>query len=174
MSSLGVLADHLLVCQSLSHHHIPMLAMALDKEDYFVCLLVVTLFSATVRVLSLSLFLSLIACASFKWYVIPAKHFPQKSLSRNPIIGFPLSPLPNHALLPLTHDLTTSYIGWVQGGDVWALCICQFHIHPKFVYCSHVRRGPEACLLILPPILNFLWCEPFSGFSFFKACSFRG
>ena len=64
---------------------------------------------------ALSLFLSLMACtqwsqlifASFGWYVILAGHFPQKSLSKNLKIVFPLSPPPDHTLLPLTHDLTT-------------------------------------------------------------------
>ena len=55
----------------------------------------------------------------FGWYVIPAEHFPQKSLGRNLKIGLPLSPSPNHALLSLTHDLTVSCIGWVQAGEVW-------------------------------------------------------
>ena len=42
--------------------------------------------------------------ASFGWYVIPTRHFPQKSLSRNSRIGFPFSSWPDHALLPLTYD----------------------------------------------------------------------
>ena len=42
--------------------------------------------------------------SSFGRYVIPTRHFPQKSLSKNPRIGFPLSPPPDHTLLPLTHD----------------------------------------------------------------------
>ena len=41
---------------------------------------------------------------SFGRYVISAGHFPQKSLSKNQRIGFPLSPPPDHTLLPLTHD----------------------------------------------------------------------
>ena len=131
---------------------------------------------------ALSLFLSLMACTlwsqliltSLGWYVIPAGHFPQKSLSRNPRICFPLSSLPDHALLPLTHDLTTSCIGGIQVDDVWALYMLHFHVYPKSVCCSHVCRGLEACLHILPPILGFLWHEPFSGFSFFKAYSSRG
>ena len=61
---------------------------------------------------ALSLFLFLMACTqwfqliltSFRWYVIPTGYFPQKSLSRNPRIGFPLSPSSDYALLPLTHD----------------------------------------------------------------------
>ena len=131
---------------------------------------------------ALSLSLSLMACTqwfqliltSFGQYVIPARHFPQKSLSRNPKIGFPLSLPLDYALLPLTYDLTTSCISWVQAGDVWALCVLHFHEHPKSACCSRVHHGLKACLHILPPILGFLWCEPFSGFSFFKACSFQG
>ena len=49
-----------------------------------------------------------------------------------------------------------------------------FHVYLKYVYCSCVHRGLKACLHILPPILGFLWHDPFSGFSFFKACSFSG
>ena len=49
-----------------------------------------------------------------------------------------------------------------------------FHVYLKSTYCLRVRHGLETCLHILPPILGFLWREPFSGFSFFKACSFRG
>ena len=77
-------------------------------------------------------------------------------------------------LLPLTHDLTTSCIGWVQAGDVWALHVLHFHVYPKHAYCWSVRCGLEAYLHILSPILGFIWREPFSGFSFFRACSFQG
>ena len=62
LSATSVFADHLLVCQSLSHHHLSVLAVPLDKEDYFVCLLAMALLSAMVWVLSLSLFLSLMVC----------------------------------------------------------------------------------------------------------------
>ena len=67
----------------------------------------------------------------FGWYVISLGYFPQKSPSRNFKIGFPLSPPPNHALLPLTHNLTVSCISWVQAGEVWALHVPLFHICPK-------------------------------------------
>ena len=43
-----------------------------------------------------------------------------------------------------------------------------------FTCCSCVRHNLETCLHILPPILGFLWREPFSSFSSFKACSFQG
>ena len=67
----------------------------------------------------------------FRWCVIPAGHFPQKSPGRNLKIGLSLSPPPNHALLPLTHDLTMPCIGWVQAGEVWALHVPSFHVCPK-------------------------------------------
>ena len=89
-------------------------------------------------------------------------------------MGFPLSPPLDYALLPLTHDLTTSCISCVQTGDVWALHVLHFHVCPKSAYCSCVHRGLEACLHILPLILGFLWREPFFGFSFFRVCSLRG
>ena len=80
----------------------------------------------------------------FGWYVIPARHSPQKSLGKNLKIGFPLFPPPNHALLPLTHDLTASCISWVQAGEVWALCMPLFHVCPKFACCSCVCCGWSA------------------------------
>ena len=80
----------------------------------------------------------------FGWYVIPARHSPQKNPGRNLKIGFPLSPLPNHALLPLTHNLTTSCIGWVQAGEVWALRVLLFHVRPKSACCSYVYCGWSA------------------------------
>ena len=60
----------------------------------------------------------------FGWYVILARHFPQKSPGRNLKIGSPLSPPPNHAFLPLTHDL----------------------LHPVLAGYRLVRSGPCACL----------------------------
>ena len=89
----------------------------------------------------------------FGWCVIPTGHFSQKSPGRNLKIGLPLSPPPNHALLPLTHDLTMTCIGWVQAGEVWALRMPSFHMCPKFAYCSLVRRSLEACLHSLTFIL---------------------
>ena len=83
----------------------------------------------------------------FGWYVIPTGHFPQKSLSRNLKIGFPLSPPLNHALLPLTHDLTVSCTGWVQAGEVWALRLPLFHVCPK----------SACCLCICRPFLTIFW-----------------
>ena len=145
------------------HHHLLMLVVPPNKEDYFVCLLAVAFLYATVRVLSLSLpipygmHLVVPTHPCFLWVVChPSKTFPPKSLSRNPKIGFPLSLPLDYALLPLTYDLTTSCISWVQAGDVWALCILHFHEHPKSACCSRVHHGLKACLHILPPILGFL------------------
>ena len=92
----------------------------------------------------------------FGWCAIPAGHFPQKSLDRNLNIGLPLSSPPNHALLPLTYDLTVSCIGWVQAGEVWALRVLSFHICPKSAYCFLIRRGLKACLHSLPFVLWLL------------------
>ena len=103
---------------------------------------------------------------SFGWYVIPIGHFPQNSPSRNLKIGFPLSPPPNHALLPLTHDLTVSYIGWVQAGEVWALCVPLFHVCPKSACCSCVCRGwptQFAVCFWLFSSFPFLYGLPYSG-----------
>ena len=176
MSGLSVLANHLLVHQSLSHHHLPVLTVTPNKEGYFVCLPAVLQCECSLSLpIPHGMHLVVPAHPCFLWwYVISAEHFPQKSQSRNPKIGFPLSPPPNHTLLPLTHDLTTSCIGWVQAGDVWAFHVLHFHVYPKSAYYLRVRRGLQTCLHNLPPILGFLWHEPFSGLSFFKACSFRG
>ena len=89
----------------------------------------------------------------FWWCVILTGHFPQKSLNKNLKIGLPFSPPPNHALLPLTHDLIVSCIGWVQASEIWALRVPSFHICLKSVCCSLVCRGLEVCLHSLPFVL---------------------
>ena len=125
MSGVGVLANHLLVVSGLATTtYLCWLCRSplLDKEGYFVCLLVMG-FSTRYSVCALSL--SLMACTwwfqliltSFGWHFIPVRHFSQKSLSKNPIIGF--FPLPTTRPCPLTH--TTSYIGWVQVDGAWVL-----------------------------------------------------
>ena len=79
------------------------------------------------------------------WVVChPSRTVPPKSPGRNLKIGFPLSSPPNHALLPLTHDLTMSCIGWVQAGEVWALRVPLFHVCPKSVCCSCICHGWSA------------------------------
>ena len=82
----------------------------------------------------------------FGWCVIPTGHSPQKSHGRNLKIGFPFSPPPSHAFLPLTQDLTAFCIGWVQAGEVQALRMPSFHMCPKFACRSLVCRGLEAYL----------------------------
>ena len=42
-----------------------------------------------------------------------------------------------------------------------------FYVCPKFACCSCVHYGQEACLHILPSILDFLWRELFSDFPSF-------
>ena len=82
---MSVLADHLLVVSGLATSTYLCCSPLPDNEGYFVCLLVVA-FSTCYNVCDLSL--SLMACtwwfqliiASFVWHVIPARHFPQKSL----------------------------------------------------------------------------------------------
>ena len=87
----------------------------------------------------------------FRWCVILVGHFPQKSPGRNLKIGLSLSPLPNHTLLPLTHDLTVSCIGWIQAGEVWALCVPSFHVCPK-IYLLLSRPSWFGGLPAQPPV----------------------
>ena len=78
----------------------------------------------TVCVLSLSLSLSLSLMAgtywfqliltSFGWHVIPTGHFPQKSLSKNPKIGFSLFPPPDHTVSYLW-IITHHFLYWCLG-----------------------------------------------------------
>ena len=85
--------------------------------------------------------------ASFGWSVILAGRTSQKSLGRTRKIG--LFPSPHHQtipLLPLTHNLTNSHIGWVQAGGAWASHMLSLHICPRSACHSCVCRGLEACL----------------------------
>ena len=55
--------------------------------------------------------------------------------------SFPLSPPPHHTplyLLPLGHDPTMSYIGWVQADGAWALRVLPFQILSKSLPAAHV------------------------------------
>ena len=139
MSSLVVLADHLLVCQSLSYHHIPMLAMALDKEDYFVCLLAVTLFSATMRVLSLSLPIPHSMC--FLWVVChPSKTFPPKEPEQEPHNRF--SPFPTARPCPLTSDPWPHYLLYWLSIGWWCLGLVHVSISYTSKICLLLTRSP--------------------------------
>ena len=58
--------------------------------------------------------------------------------------SFPLSPPPNHTplyLLPLAHDPTMSYIGWVQADGAWALRVLPFQILSKSLPAAHVSAA---------------------------------
>ena len=156
MPGLGVLADH---------HWIVCVPFPITRQRGLFCLLV---YCGTPFLLRCGCLLSPYPLwhahsdpaqlCLFGWCVIPTGHFPQKSPGRNLKIGLPLSLPPNHALLPLTHDFTVSYISWVQASEIWALRVPFFHMCSKSTYYSLVRRGLEACLHSLPFIFwPFIW-----------------
>ena len=60
--------------------------------------------------------------------------------------SLPLSPPPNYTPLPLTHDPTTSHIGWVQAGGAWASRVFSLHVCPRSACRLCVCRDKEACL----------------------------
>ena len=177
LSGLGVLADH--------HVCVP---LPITRQRGLFCLLVCRgtpfllwcecLFSPYISWHALSgpaqLYL-------FGWCVISVGHFPQKSPGNNLKIGLPFSPPPNHALLPLTHNLTVPCIGQVQFGEVWALCVPSFHVCPKIclllfrslwseglpaqfavrsltfhVSCFLISRSPQGLIFIYYWALHFL------------------
>ena len=120
-----------------------------------------------------SLSLSLMACtwsfqlilASFGLHVIPAGHFPQKSPSKNPIIGF--FPLPTARPCSLTHDaplpILAGYRLVVPGSR---------ECFTFFVCCSCICRDLEIGLYVLLCTFGFLWRGLFSDLPFFMTCSF--
>ena len=97
-----------------------------------------------------STLLLLVACHPNRSYL--PKELGQELQNRS----FPLSPPLNRTPLPLTHDPTTSHIGWVQAGGAWALRVLSFHVCPKSACCSCVCRSLEACLHSLPPFFVLL------------------
>ena len=176
MFGVGVFVDHLLVVSgSATTTYMCWLCCfpLLDKEDYFVCLLVIAFLLVTVCVLSLSL--SLMVCtwwfqlilASFGWHVILAGHFPQKSLSKNPKIGF--FPFPTARPCPLTHDpplpILAGYRLVVPGSRA---CFTFFTRH------SCICRVLEIGLYVLLCTFGFLWRWLFSDLLFFMTCFFWG
>ena len=64
----------------------------------------------------------------------------------------------------MTHH---SYIGWVQVGCAWALCVLHFHVYPWLVCCSCVCHDIKACLHVLLLVLDILWCGWVSKLLFF-------
>ena len=180
---MGILTDHLLVvsCSAtitylcwLCHSPLP------NKEDYFVCLFAVAFLPVTVCVLSLSLSfsLSLMACTywfqliltSFGWHVIPTGHFPQKSLSKNPKIGFfPFPTARPCSLLPLTHDPPPPILAGYKL-VVPRSCAC----FTFFACCSCIYHDLEIGLYVLPCIFGFLWRGLFSDLPFFMNYFFLG
>ena len=111
-----------------------------------------------------ALSLSLMTCtrwfqlilASFGWYVIPVGHFPQKSLSKNPKIGF--FSLPTIRPYPLTHDpslpILAGYRLVVPGSRA---CFTFFTRH------SCICRVLEIRLYVLSCTFGFLWRGLFSN-----------
>lgn len=91
----------------------------------------------------------------------PSRTYPPKELRQEPQNrSFPFSPPPNYTplyLLPLTYNLTTSYIGWVQAGGAWALRVLPFHVCSKSAYYSCVCCGLELRLYSLPLFFVLLY-----------------
>ena len=97
---------------------------------------------------------------SFGWYVIPARHFLQKSLSRNPKIDFPLLPTARpYSLLPLTHGLP--YLYWL-GTSRWCLSLMCAPLSCESMTCLLFMRLP------LPGGLFGLCCTFY--YSFLTSC----
>ena len=143
-----------------------------DKKGYFVYLFAVAFSTrCSVCALSLSLFPSWHAPGgSFGWHGIPAGHFPQKSLSKNTIIGFfPLPTARPCPLLPLTHDpplpILAGYMLVVPGSHA---CFT------FFICCLYICHDLEIGLCVLPCTFGFLWRGLFSDLSFFMSCFFWG
>ena len=156
---MGVPADyHWSVC-------VPLPIARQKTAILFVCL-PDTLFCYSVGAFSLPILVVSVQLCPFGWYVISAGHFPQKSPSRNLKIGFSLSPLPNHALLPLTHDLTVPCIGRVQAGEVLGLARASLPCMSKV--CLLLMRLPWLACTVCRSFLTIFWF-PFP----FMACPIR-
>ena len=114
--------DHPLICRLPSYYHLPVLVMLhlIPRQKSFILFSFPSWHSHSDKG-GHSLSLSPMACTqwfqlifpSFGWYVIPAEHFPQKSLSGNLRIGFPLLPIVKpYPFLSLTHDPPLLY--WIS------------------------------------------------------------
>ena len=128
-------------------------------------------FSSRYNVCALSL--SLMACTwwfqliltSFGWHVILVGHFPQKSLSKNPKIGF--FPLSTARPCPLTHDPPLPILAGYKL-VVPRSCACFAFL----TRCSCTCRVLEIVLYVLPCTFGFLWHGLFSNLPFFMTCFF--
>ena len=67
-----------------------------------------------------------------------------------------------------------SYIGWVQVGGVWALCVLHFYVCPWLICYSCVCHDLKACLHILLLVLDLLWRGWVSRPSFLMSYFFPG
>ena len=139
--------DHPLVCQLPSHrHHLLVLAMPhpIPRQIVLFCFLVHRGIPIWIRMDIFSYYPQWHAPRDsnpsfpfFGWYVILARHFPQKSLSGNPKICSPLLPTAKpYPLLPLTYGSPVLY--WL--GTSW--------------WCLNLVRAPlpyvsMACLLFM-------------------------
>ena len=79
---------------------------------------------------------------------------PQKGPSKNLKIGSPLSPPPNHALLPLTHDLTILYwlsISW------WGLGLVRVSFSCMSKICLLLMHLLWLTCIVCCPFLIIFW-----------------
>ena len=162
--------------QWFNHHHLPVLAVSLPfaRQRRLFCLFACCGFFYPLQCVC-SLSLSLMACTwwfqliltSFGWHVIPAGHFPQKSLGKNPRIDF--FPLPTARPCPLTHDPPLPIlVGYRLVVPRSRACFT------FFICCSCICRNLEIGLYILPCTFGFLWRGLFFDLSFFMTCFFWG
>ena len=101
----------------------------------------------------------------FFWgHVIPTGHFPQKSLSKNPRIGF--FPLPTARPCPLTHNPPLPILAGYRLVPRSHACFA------FFTCCSCTCRVLEIVLYVLPCTFGSLWCGLFSDLPFFMICFF--
>ena len=128
----------------------------ITRQRVLFCLLAYPSIPIWIRVAILSHYLSWHASSDSNsffiflgWYVIPARHFPQKSLSGNSRIGSPfLSTARLYPFLSLTHGLPFLY--WL-GTGWWCLSLV----------CAPLPCVSMACLLFM----HLLWPEGLSAHS---------
>ena len=102
----------------------------------------------------------------FFWgHVIPTGHFPQKSLSKNPRIGF--FSLPTARPCPLTHGLPLPILAGYRLVVPRSRACFTF-----FTRCSCICRVMKIGLYVLPCTFGFLWRGLFSALPFFMTCFF--